>query len=177
MPEAAITIGIPGAGASDFAAAPIPSIVLVDCWTEENGAPMRSRLADVEVTGRSSYGTPQIGGPSYGPIYSWPVVAMVTKAQARQIGALVGWQNQEYLAERDGALRLIDEVEELDSEPSPHSRTLLSAIAEDWSGSYVYGYGVFKVKIQLPPEWRQFLGRWTDSGEEARLVSFRLEEV
>ena len=177
MAEGDFTIGIPGVGASDFAASPIPAVTLIDCWTSEQGAPMRSPIGYVEVIGRSSYGTPQISGPSYGITYSWPVLAMITLDEALQIEALAGWQNDQYLNQNDGALRLVDEVELLGPEPSPHSRPLLTALNPSWNASYEYGYGIFKAKLQLPSDWKQILGRWTDSGEEARTCGFRLEEV
>lgn len=172
------TLGIPGTGATDFATTPIPSL-LFDRWTRESGPPVRGVIAEqrVAISDRSLNGIAQITGPAYNPKFIWPVAAMMTQAQARQLGAKAGWQDREFKAKRNGALRLIDEIEYLDSEPTPHSRTLLSAISEGWNSSYQYGYGVFDVLIVLPQDSRQLIGRWNDSGEEARLVTFTLLEV
>lgn len=170
------TVGIPGPGTSDFASLPIPSL-LFDLWTPDAGVPVRGEIGYAEVAGRSNNGISQISGVAYDPTFIWPVAAMLTQAQARQLGALARWQDREYKARRDGALRLIDEIDFLDSEPSPHSRSLLSAISESWNAAYVYGYGVFPVKLKLPQDWRQMIGRWVDSGEEARLVTFTLIEL
>lgn len=170
------TLGIPGTGTSDFASLPIPSLVL-DRWTPDAGVPVRGEIGYAEVAGRSNNGISQISGVAYDPTFIWPVAAMLTQAQARQLGALARWQDREYKARRDGALRLVDEIDFLDSEPSPHSRTLLSSLQESWNSNFVYGYGVFPVKLQLGQDWRQLIGRWVDSGEEARLVTFTLIEL
>ena len=130
----------------------------------------------VSLSGRSAAGTPQIGGPSYNPTFIWPITCLLTESEARQLGALALWQNREYQAGNDGALRLIDETEYLDSEPSPHSRTLLTTLTESWNASYEYGYGVFKVKLALPQDWRSQVGVWSD-GSGARLLTFVIEEV
>lgn len=131
----------------------------------------------VAIAQRSNGGVSQIVAPAYEPKFIWTVAAMLTQAEARQLGALAGWQDRAYKANQDGALRLIDEIEFLDSEPSPHSRTLLSTLTESWNASYVYGYGVFPVLAQLPQDWRELIGRWTGSGEEARVVTFTLLEI
>ncbi|MEO0533232.1 MAG: hypothetical protein AAF215_05130 [Cyanobacteria bacterium P01_A01_bin.123] len=172
-----LTLGIPGAGASDFATTPIPSITL-NLWPDDDDAePLRSESGYAEVEERSSEGTPQIIGPSYEPTYLWTVPVMLTLDEAIQLGALAKWQDAEYKAYRDGALRLIDEIDYLDAEPSPHSRTLLSALNPSWNAGYEYGFGVFKVKLQVPGNWRRIAGRWTDSDEEARRVIFQLVEA
>ncbi|MBE7384362.1 MAG: hypothetical protein F6J95_023485 [Leptolyngbya sp. SIO1E4] len=176
MAEGDLTIGIPGGGASDFAATPVPALTL-NLWTRDAGAPMRSELGYAELLGRSNRGTPQISGPAYGITFSWPVAAMLTLDEALQLGALAKWQDSQYKAQNNGALRLVDEIEYLDPEPSPHSRSLLAALNPSWNAGYEYGYGVFTVKLQLPQDWKQNIGRWTDSGELARLATFAITEV
>ena len=170
-----LTIGIPGAGAADYVTTPIPSLVL---FRQPTDAPLalRSELGYAEVTGRSNYGTPQVSGPNYDPTYQWAVAAMLTEAEARQLGALAKWRDRQYKSNANGRLRLIDQVEYLDSEASPHSRTLLATLTETWNAGYSYGYGVFDVKIQLPPDWRSQAGLWA-SGSQARLCTFSLIEV
>lgn len=171
-----LTLGIPGTGTADFATLPIPSLVL-NRWSADTGAPVRGEIGYASLAGRSNNGIPQIIGPSYGEKFIWPVAAMLTLSQARQLGALAKWQSRTYKASQDGALRLIDEIDYLDSEPSPHSRSLLSAITESWNSGYVYGYGVFDALIQLPQDWKQFLGKWNASGDQARLAAFTLIEL
>jgi hypothetical protein len=101
---------------------------------------------------------------------------MATDVEARQLGALARWQDGQFKAKQDGTLRLIDETEYLDDEPTPHSRTLLSALVTPWNSGYRYGYGVFPVKLQLPENWRTQMGRYS-SGSQARLVTFICEEL
>lgn len=101
---------------------------------------------------------------------------MLTETEARQLGALAKWQDSTYKAQGNGALRLIDEVELLDDEPNPHSRTLLSALVTPWNSGYRYGYGVFPVAVQLPEDWRAQVGRFT-SGSGARLCTFAVIEL
>lgn len=186
MAEGDFQLGIPGAGASDFATTPIPSINFIDCWTPDGGFPTRGEIGYATLADRSNWGTAQITGPAYGVRYIWPVAAMLTQAQARQLGALAKWQSLGYQGLTNAEapttrvarpLRLVDEIEYLDSEPTPHSRTLLSSIQESWNSDYVYGYGVFEVFVQLPQDWRQLVGRWQHSGDQARLVTFTLVEI
>lgn len=171
------TLGIPGVTSTTFATTPIPALSFADCWTRDAGFPQRGEVGYAEVIGRSTNGIPQIAGVAYKPTYLWTVVALLTQAQARQLGALAKWQDAAYKANTDGALRLIDQMEFIDSEPSPHSRTLLTPIVETFNAAYVYGYGVFPVKLQLPQDWRSLIGRWVDTGLEARQVTFTLLEV
>jgi hypothetical protein len=175
MATGEITIGIPGAGASNFATTPIPSLVLYRASAE---APLasRSELGFSTLEGRSNWGTSQVSGPNYSARYSWAIAAMLTEDQARQLGALAKWQDGQYKGQSDGKLRLIDELEPLDPEPTPHSRTLLSALNPSWNAAYSYGYGVFDVLLQLPEDWRQQVGRWA-TGEGARLVTFVAVEL
>jgi len=170
-----LTLGIPGNSTTNFATTPIPSMVM-DRGSADGPLSTRSELGWITVANRSNYGTAQISGPAYAPKYIWAVAAALTEVQARQLGAMARWQDTTYKAQGNGALRLIDEVEYLDDEPNPHSRTLLSALVTPWNGDYRYGYGVFPVVIQLPEDWRTQLGRWSTGGD-ARLVTFSLVEL
>ena len=76
----------------------------------------------------------------------------------------------------DSGLRLIDEIDHVDSEPTPHSRTLLTPISESWNSNYTYGYGVFDAILQLSQDWRQLTGVWSD-GEGARTLTFSILEL
>ena len=176
MADGDIIIGIPGSGASDFATTPIPSLTL-NTWPANAGLPTRSTLGYAELSERSNRGTPVVTGPAYDVTYSWAIAAMLTLDEALQLGALALWQDRQYKAQNDGALRLIDQIEFLDAEPSPHSRTLLQALNPSWNAGYQYGYGVFSIKLQLPPDWRQNIGRWTSTGEGARVVSLQALEL
>ncbi|MEM6435703.1 MAG: hypothetical protein AAF773_17905 [Cyanobacteria bacterium P01_D01_bin.115] len=176
MAEGELTIGIPGSGSTDFATTPIPALTL-NAWPAGGGVPTRNEIGYAELSARSNRGTPAISGPSYDVTYSWPIAAMVTLDEALQLGALAKWQDQQYKAQNDGALRLIDELEPVDPQPSPHSRTLLSTLNPSWNAGFEYGYGVFAVKLQLPTDWRQIVGVWKDSGELARLITFQALEV
>lgn len=168
-----LTLGIPGAGASDFATTPIPAIVLGE-WPADT-PPTRQEFNYAVLQGRSSYGTPQVDGPAYGITYAWTVAAWLTMPEMLQLGALAKWQDRTYKTPADGKLRLIDEVRELDPEPSPHSRTLLSPLAPDWNAAYQYGFGVFNVKIVLPNDWDAYVG--AANGVQRRIATFTLEEV
>lgn len=170
-----LTLGIPGATPTTFAATPIPAVAL---FRSPAGSPLTSRspLGYAEVTGRSNWGTPQVSGPTHAPTYAWAVATMLTLDEALQLEALAVWQDRAYKAKTDGALRLIDETEFLGPEPNPHSRTLLEAITPLWGAGYRYGYGVFAAKLQLPEDWKQQAGVWA-SGGEARLCTFSLVEL
>jgi hypothetical protein len=170
-----LSLGIPGNSTTNFATSPLPAVVL---FRSPAATPLavRSPLGFAEVSGRSNRGTPQVSGPAYSPTYVWSVATMLTLDEALQLEGLATWQDRAYKAKADGALRLIDELELLGPEPSPHSRTLLQAITPPWATSYRYGYGVFPVKLQLPEDWKQQAGVWA-SGAEARLCTFSLLEV
>lgn len=170
-----LTIGIPGGGASNFATTPIPSLA-IDRFPPDAGIPIRGELGYAALSGRSTNGIPQIIGVTHTPKYLWTITAMLTDAQSRQLGALAKWQDATYKSGSDGKLRLIDEITYLDSEASPHSRTLLSSLQESWNSGYVYGFGVFDVLIQLPQDWKTAIGVWGD-GSEARSVTFSLVEL
>lgn len=169
-----LTLGLPGATATTFATTPIPALTLRR--GSGDSVSTRSEVGFSALAGRSNWGTPQVSGPAYSTKYQWAVATMLTESQARQLGALAKWQDAAYKARTDGALRLIDEVELLDDEPNPHSRTLLSALTTTWNSGYRYGYGVFPVLLQLPPDWRQQVGRWA-TGEGARLCTFAVSEL
>ena len=175
MADGDLTLGIPGGGASDFTTAALPSVVL---FRSAPGEPLtsRSQLGYAGVTARSNRGAAAISGPAYAPTYIWAVASMVTQTEAQQIAALAGWQDRAYKARANGALRLLDETEYLDPEPTPHSRPLLASLTPSWASGYRYGYGVFAVKLQLPEDWRQQVGVWA-TGEQARLVTFSLVEL
>ena len=170
-----LSLGIPGASPTTFATTPIPAVVL---FRSPADSPLASRspLGYAEVTGRSKRGTPSVAGPTTAPTYIWAVATMLTLDEALQLEALAGWQDRAYKAKADGALRLIDETEFLGPEPTPHSRTLLTAITPAWASTYRYGYGVFAAKLQLPEDWKQQAGVWA-SGAEARRCTFSLVEL
>jgi hypothetical protein len=179
-----LTLGIPGATATTFATTPIPAVVL---FRSPAGSPLASRspLGYAEVAGRSNRGTAQVSGAQTIVTYVWAVATMMTKAEAQRLTKLANWQDWGYkgitntgapAAKQDRPMRLIDETEELDGEPSPHSRTLLTPLTDPDNAAWVYGYGVFSVKIQLPEDWRQQIGVWA-SGAEARLCTFSLVEL
>lgn len=171
-----LRLGIPSTSHfSSFTTSGLPAVTLNRAAA---GAPMavRSELGYAELSGRSNRGTAQISGPAYKPTYTWAVAALVTLDEALQLGSLAKWQDSQFKAKLDGVLRLIDETELLDPEPNPHSRVLLSVLTPTWASGYRYGYGVFPVKLQLPQEWKQQVGRWS-TGDEARLVTFSLIEI
>lgn len=184
MAEGELRLGIPGGTFSSFTTTTLPTVTLN---RSPAGTPLalRSELGYAELSSRSNRGSAQITGPAYPITYVWAVAAMVTKTEARRIGKLAKWQDWGYKGITNAGvpatrverpLRLIDETEELDGEPSPHSRTLLSILPDPDAEGWVYGFGIFNVKLQLPQDWRQQVGRWS-TGEDARLVTFSLLEI
>ena len=179
-----LSLGIPGASPTTFATSPLPAVVL---FRSPADSPLASRspLGYAEVVGKSQWGVSQVAGAQTIVTYSWAVAAMMTKAEAQRLTKLANWQDWGYkgitntgapAAKQARPMRLIDEIEELDGEPSPHSRTLLTPLTDPDNAAWVYGYGVFNVKIQLPQDWRQQVGVWA-SGAEARLCTFSLVEL
>jgi len=184
MPLDHLSLGIPGNTTTNFAAAPIPMVPLFRSAPE---APLvsRSELGYSVLSGRSNRGVAQISGPASRITYLWAVATKLTKSEKRRVGKLAKWQDWGYkgitnagvaTARQARPLRLIDETEELDGEPSPHSRTLLSNLPDPDDASWVYGYGIFEVKIELPEDWWLQDGLWA-RGEEARLCTFSLVEL
>lgn len=175
MAAGELRLGIPGNTFSSFTTTTLPAVTLN---RSPAGTPLalRSELGYAELSGRSNRGTAQIAGPAYAPTYTWAVASLVTLDQALQLGSLSKWQDAAFKAKADGALRLIDETELLDPEPNPHSRTLLSILTPTWASTYRYGYGIFPIKLQLPEDWKQQVGRWR-TGDEARLVTFSMLEI
>ena len=144
----------------------------------EGGAPLatRSEVGWAAVVGRSNWGTPQIAGPTFTQRYLWAVASLLTATEARQLGALISWQDKRYKSKLDGALRLIDEFQVTGSEESPHSKTLLTTSTETWNASWVYGYPVCSVIIQPNENWLQGVGR-SASGHSLYLATFSMIEL
>jgi hypothetical protein len=134
-----LTLSIPGASP------PVPSLTIS---MFPDGGYSRSLLGLTQVSDFSAYGTPVLTGPLSNR-YIWSISAVLTEADALQLEALILWSSGQYKARQDGALALVDEVEYLTPEPSPHSRSLISAITPTWSASYEYGYGQFSVQVSL----------------------------
>ena len=161
-----LTIGIPGAVLS-MAASPIPAAIFDD-WEQ---LPLRSPITFKTVPRYSQYGTPQIEGPRHQTKYIWSATCKIGDGLARQLEALYEYQQQLQVP-----LRLWDEVQYLNSEPTPHSRPLLSTLTEVWNPAYVYGYGVFNVWLALGNNWREHLATKVD-GETLKQVTFSLLEM
>jgi hypothetical protein len=164
MAEGQLTIGIPGAGATDFAVSPIPSLVIQE-WPEQ--LPVRSPVFAKQLAGFSLYGTGRIEGPAHAIKYTWEVAAYLNAADARKLFRLFAWQQV-----NKSALRLIDEVELLDV---PDERTVLATLTEAYGSGLTYGFGVYGIWLQLAENWRSHAGAFSDS--YAKLVTFTMTEI
>ena len=152
---------------------PIAPLVLRD-FNGDFGWPRRSRVGFASVLGVSNWGTAAIDGPSYDYRYAWSCAFNLPPADRRHLKALANWQDRTYKSGADGKLQLTDELHELDPEPSPHSKAILSGTSQSWAGGsgYVYGYGVFDVKLEPGEDFEQRIN-WLGS----EVLSFRLVEL
>ncbi len=165
MAEGDITIRIPGVSP------PIPEVV-INCFPEGEDHYEVTPNGLTEVVDRSAYGTAQINGA----LNDWSgltVLAKIPEDDALRLGAIARWSSREYLANRDGHLELDFELEYVDPEPSPHSRTLIQTLTTSYS--YEYGYPRYDVSLTLPPNFRQRSGNI--AGTIYNLVQFAATEV
>jgi hypothetical protein len=154
MAQGQITIGIAGNSTSNFATSPVPSLVL----SKTAGIlSTRNQINPLTIAGRSAYGTLAVDGSAYAPKYGWELSAVVTEDQLLTLEALLQWQKDN----PTNGLRLIDEVDYL-APVATQSRTLLTTLNPTWNGSYVYGYGVFRVILTVGDEWRERFGRFRE---------------
>jgi hypothetical protein len=174
MSEGQIRLGIPGTGATDFAASPIPSLTLDD-WVAE-GIPTPTPIGYKEIGTRSNNGVAGIIGPAHAILYGWQVVVVTDLDGMLQLGALAKWQKLNQDAGSLAALRLIDECNYLEAEPTPHTKTLLTPLNPSWNAGYSYGYGVFPVQLILSEGWNIPIGVFAD-GTPAYQLTFGVEEI
>lgn len=153
-----LTLGLPDTTPTGFSSVIVPPLILRD-WEEY---PIRSPFKIKKHSGYSLNGTPLITGEQYGVRYSWGVKKTMTASEARHLGILFNYQQSS-----GNNLRLWDEVEELDPETAPHSRTLLVDVPEPLSPGMVYGFGVFNIWIELPDEFK------TDFGINAKGINLK----
>jgi len=161
----------------------IPPVIITD-WPQGGGY-IRSEGGYVELEGRSDWGTPQVSGPATLEKHDWAIACHLPISDARRLGAMAKWQDRTYKglnndgtpkARGDGRLILEDWIEMVDSEPTPHSRTLLESHSEEWNSSYVYGFAQFSVLLLLPKEHRKQEGTTAD-GTDLKLITFTMEEL
>lgn len=167
-----ITIRIPTALNSS---PPIPEITL-DAIANEGGY-ARTETNRISLGDFSQYGTANIQGSFTPPRFTWSIAAYLTEEEAIQLDALATWQDSEYKAKNEGYLELVDRVELLPAEPSPHPRNLVAALTPPWNAAYEYGYGIFKVVLTLPENHLQHVGRFTTDNSEAKLFQFGAVEI
>lgn len=167
MPFGELKLQIPGVSP------PIAPLVLRD-FNGDFGFPRRSRIGFASAIGVSNWGTTAIAGPAYTYKYFWQCAFNLSPEDKLHLRALANWQDRTYKAIEDGALLLTDELHELDPEPSPHSKTILSGTSQSWAGGtgYVYGYGQFLVKLEPGEDFEQRIN-WIGS----EVLTFRLVEL
>lgn len=180
-----------GAGSGDLAAddaagywdlitinAPPPALTISKDDRVFGSGYSRSSINWITAGDRTLNSTPTVGGRTGGPHYLWNISFIDLEATARQFEALALWSQKEYDAKRDGHLVLTDEEKYLASEVSPHSRTLVASLAESWTGaSWVYGYGIFKVKIEWQENGRSEAGVKRGDTRKSELVTFQAVEM
>lgn len=107
-------------------------------------------------------------------LHKQAITAFVTEADLLLFEGLFKWQQLQLKAKVGAGARLewVDEVNILNPEPSPHSRTLLQTFTDD--DGWEYGYGVYDVLITLPRGHREIVS--TLSGRYY-LISFGVEEA
>ena len=175
MAENDFRIGIPGAGASDFATTPVAALNITK--TPQKGPPPRGPINIIQAGDTPSLnGIDILTGPSVAPKFLWTPTALLTSTQARQLTRLFGWQQSQFRNQADGKLRLIDETRFIDDyERQVHGRTLLAQFDEADNAAQKYGYGVFNVVILLDPEFLQPSGALL--GDDTDTITFTLREV
>lgn len=173
MAQGELTIGIPGAGASDFASSPITSLTITQ--TPQKGPPTRGKPPAVSVRSESINGTSAIGGRASAAKFIWTINCILSFDDARKLTTLADWQSDQYQNSNDGVLRLIDETKYINNfERQVWGRSLLAQIDESWNSAYKYGYGVFGVLLQLPEDFEAYFGNIT-TGESS--LTFTIVEV
>jgi hypothetical protein len=166
-----IRIGLPGAGASDFATSTLGTLTL---YRAGDDVPLSSRapLGLNQAGNPTTRGTTPIFGPDYVPKYLWTLAPWLTLDEALHLQALVLYQKS-----AKSSLRLIDEVDRIVIDPAYNSRTLLSELTPSWSATRRTGFGIFAAHVTLEGEWSQYLGLWGDDGSQARSATFSAVEV
>jgi hypothetical protein len=151
----------------------IPNLVL-EAFGQSGYQPgllQRATLTDLTIGGNAI-----LTGTPYSYRRTWAIAAEEPESKALILEALVHWQDTTLAANGDGLLELIDELEYLPPEPSPHSKVLLSGSSFTPFTGHITGFGVHKVKLQLSEQHKTHLAV---SGDNTliKLLAFSAVEV
>ncbi len=117
-----------------------------------------------------------IAGP-VGYRYIWAMAPFFLESDALQLRKLVRLQNRRWDAGQDGYLLWTDEVEYLDPEASPHSKTILLGSQVTDSEGFVYGFGQFKVQVDFPDSSLEHIGADVATGDPLKRLRFVVTEI
>ena len=147
-----ITIGIPDGTASGFATTPVSSLTIKSRMT--NRTKPRGKRPSVRLLNTSMNGTSQIGGESYAARFLWTINCVLSDEDAFHLNKLANWQADTYQNQSDGKLRLIDETKLIDEyERAVNGRALLTNLTDPDNGTFIRGYGIFNVLLQIPEDF------------------------
>ena len=148
MADGEITIRIPGASP------PIPEVVIRYFPGQDDDYSVSAQgLATVDEF--SAVGTPIVTG-EISDRYIYAVTCYQLQEDALRLAAIARWSSDTYKAGNDGHLEMDFEVQYVDPEPSPHSRTLISALTTSYS--YEYGFPRLDVVLTLGDDYRKRAG-------------------
>lgn len=154
------TIGIPGAGSTNFATTPIPSMLLSRAPSGFLAGSLRSIQDQQALDSFTQSGEPVLTG-AVQERYLWTLTLILTGTEWLQLASLRSWQRAQQSAHSawvDGGrvgtepgwkLRWIDGIEPTEPEADA-SRQLL--VTETTAHGYEYGYPVVDALLILPPE-------------------------
>lgn len=127
------------------------------------------------LAGRTIGGSGNIEGTVTDYIHSWELSVLVFEEEARQLEALIAWQ-QKLLGQRlDGRLLLTDEFEYTLPVFGTHPKTLLSGSTITVAPGCTTGFPICKVIMALPDQHKQHRGAKDD--KYGKLISVIAVEV
>lgn len=133
----------------------------------------RSRVQAKTFAEWTAAGTGIIDGPTGGTRYLFNIICSLPKADALRFEALCELQNDRLDADISPAyLLLTDEVEELPPVTS-QPRPLIGSVTTSYGKTY--GFGTFRVHVDLPDNHKKFDGKGSDG--VYKLVQLTATEV
>lgn len=161
----------------------IPSLTIATLAIDGNWGYSRTVIQQTSVEDFTQSGRAIVQGTITEYRYQWDITCMLTEIDALRLEAMAIAQDKKYFAQTDGYLYLSDEVEYLPIEKTPHSKTFVTGTSVTASGytggTWVYGFGKFKVKIQLADEPKVHAGYGEYAGVTGNMkrVSFSAIEL
>lgn len=133
----------------------------------------RSIVQQVDTPSFTATQSIVVAGTFAEPRYTWEIGVSLPEDEMLHLQAMIMLQDRRIAAGDEDWLILVDEMQPLPPETSPHRKTLLIPIATAYS--MVYGFGVFNVILRLAEQPETIEGSL--EGEVQYLVQFSAIEV